>query len=200
MLYPVIIQTAMNSLGPAAIAANTVAQTYENFCFFFCGAFGQASLSFVGQNYGAGNFARCRETTRKALVLGMASAILLASIFAIFGHFFCRLYTPDEEVIKLAMYRLRIATLFCFLNGTDQVFSGALRVYGHTVLPAVISIVTICGTRLLMIFTIFRAYPSYPLLVAMYPISWVLSNAAILVAYLIILSKMKKKMYEGGTA
>jgi len=51
-----------------------------------------------------------------------------------------------------------------------------------------------------MIFTIFRAYPSYPLLVAMYPISWVLSNAAILVAYLIILSKMKKKMYEGGTA
>ncbi|MBO7729430.1 MAG: MATE family efflux transporter [Lachnospiraceae bacterium] len=196
----VIIQTAMNSLGPAAIAANTVAQTYENFCFFFCGAFGQASLSFVGQNYGAGNFARCRETTRKALILGMASAILLASIFAIFGHFFCRLYTPDEEVIKLAMYRLRIATLFCFLNGTDQVFSGALRVYGHTVLPAVISIVTICGTRLLMIFTIFRAYPSYPLLVAMYPISWILSNAAILVAYLIILSKMKKKMYEGGTA
>ncbi|MCQ2513315.1 MAG: MATE family efflux transporter, partial [Lachnospiraceae bacterium] len=50
----VIIQSAMNSLGPIAIAANTVAQTYENFCFFFCGSFGQASLTFVGQNYGAG--------------------------------------------------------------------------------------------------------------------------------------------------
>ena len=195
----VIIQTAMNSLGSAAIAANTVAQTYESFCFFFCGAFGQASLSFVGQNYGAGNFPRCRETTRKALVLGMASAVILASIFAIFGHFFCRLYTPDEEVIRLAMYRLRIASIFCFLNGTDQVFSGALRVYGHTVLPAVISIVTICGTRLVMIYTIFRAMPSYPLLVSMYPISWALSNVAILTAYMIILKKMKRTIDEGGT-
>ncbi|MBO4835958.1 MAG: MATE family efflux transporter [Lachnospiraceae bacterium] len=195
----VIIQTAMNTLGSAAIAANTVAQTYESFCFFFCGAFGQASLSFVGQNYGAGNFPRCRETTRKALVLGMASAVILASIFAIFGHFFCRLYTPDEEVIRLAMYRLRIASIFCFLNGTDQVFSGALRVYGHTVLPAVISIVTICGTRLVMIYTIFRAMPSYPLLVSMYPISWALSNVAILTAYMIILKKMKRTINEGGT-
>lgn len=194
----VIIQTAMNSLGATAIAANTVAQNYENFCFFFCGAFGQASLSFNGQNYGAGNFARCRETTRKALILGMGSALLLSGIFVIFSNFFAGLFTDDPAVIELAIYRMKIATLFCFLNNPDQIFSGALRVYGYTISPAIISCITICGTRLGIIFTIFQKMPSYALLTASYPISWALACIVFFVAYFIVIGKVKKKFDSSG--
>lgn len=196
----VIIQSAMNSLGSIAIAANTVAQTYENFCFFFCGSFGQASLTFVGQNYGAGNFKRCREAARKALILGMCSALLMSTIFCVFGKFWAGLYTPDPEVIRLACFRLTFATMFAFLNGTDQVFSGAMRVYGYTIMPAIISCVCICGTRLGLIFTVFQQHPSFALLTAMYPISWGLSNIFLFIAYFIILKKVKAKMNEGGLA
>ncbi len=190
----VIIQSAMNSLGPIAIAANTVAQTYENFCFFFCGSFGQASLTFVGQNYGAGNFKRCREAARKALVLGMCSALLMSTIFCVFGKFWAGLYTTDPEVVRLACFRLTFATMFAFLNGTDQVFSGAMRVYGYTIMPAIISCVCICGTRLGLIFTVFQSHPSFGLLTAMYPISWGLSNIFLFIAYFAILKKVKAKM------
>jgi len=190
----VIIQVAMNSLGPTAVAANTIAQTYENFCFFFGGAFGQASQTFTGQNYGAGNFSRCRESARKSLVLGLGSSMLMATIVCIFGEFFCGLYSDDPAVIQLAVYRLTHATIFCCLMGTDQILGGAMRVYGYTIVPALISVVTICGTRLGMIFTVFQANPSYSLLTWMYPISWALTNIAIIVAYLIIIKKVKVKM------
>lgn len=49
----VIIQTALNALGSAAVAASAAALNYEYFTYFVISAFSQAAVTFIGQNYAA---------------------------------------------------------------------------------------------------------------------------------------------------
>ena len=56
----IIIQTSINSFGTDAIAGSTAALNFEYYTYFIINAFSQAAITFVGQNFAAGNLSRCR--------------------------------------------------------------------------------------------------------------------------------------------
>ena len=58
-LSNILIQAAINSLGPDAMAASAAAFTIEVNVYCVLSAFAQATTTFVSQNYGAGNLPRC---------------------------------------------------------------------------------------------------------------------------------------------
>ena len=60
-LLNIVIQSAINSLGADVMAASAAAFNLDILCYIFVNAFGQACTTFVGQNYGAGDMARCRR-------------------------------------------------------------------------------------------------------------------------------------------
>ena len=51
----VLLQSSINGFGANAVAGNTAAGNIESFVYTSMNAFYQTSLSFVGQNYCAGN-------------------------------------------------------------------------------------------------------------------------------------------------
>lgn len=51
----VFIQAAINRFGSNAIAGSAAALTYEYYCYFVVNAFSQAAVTFISQNYGAGD-------------------------------------------------------------------------------------------------------------------------------------------------
>lgn len=57
----VLIQSAINSFGAAAIAGNTAAASIEGFATTLSNALSQAALTFSSQNMGAGKYARVRR-------------------------------------------------------------------------------------------------------------------------------------------
>lgn len=59
----VIIQSGINRLGSEVVAASTIGVTAEIFVYYLINSFGQASMTFTSQNYGAGNLRRCRKAT-----------------------------------------------------------------------------------------------------------------------------------------
>lgn len=63
----ILIQAAINSLEPDAMAASAAAFTIEINVYCFLNAFAQATTTFVSQNYGAGNMARCLMVTKRGL-------------------------------------------------------------------------------------------------------------------------------------
>jgi Na+-driven multidrug efflux pump len=70
-LYPLAdlqIQSAINSYGVAAVAGNSAAITIEGIGYAMA-AFGSAASVFMGQNLGAENHERVRESFRKCLRL-----------------------------------------------------------------------------------------------------------------------------------
>lgn len=56
----IFIQSAINSFGADAIAGSSAALTYEAYCYYIVSSFCAATIAFTGQNYGAGDYARCK--------------------------------------------------------------------------------------------------------------------------------------------
>ena len=95
----VIIQASINSYGFNAVAGSAAALNFEQYCYYVVAAFNGAAISFVGQNYGAGNMDRVRRIFRICLWMGILSCAALNLIFTGWSDFFLALFT-DSDVVK----------------------------------------------------------------------------------------------------
>lgn len=186
----IIIQSAVNSLGADIVAASSAAFNIEILSYYIVNAFGQATTTFTGQNYGAGNIKRCRRVF--AISLSMASGITLfvSAIIIAFGERLLSLFNGEPEVIRIAMIRIIAIVGFEILNVLVDAPSGALRGYGKSVSPAVLSLVGICGVRIVWVYTVFAKNPTFAVLMAAYPISWIVTSTLIFIAYFIIIKRL----------
>ena len=186
----VILQSSLNALGASAMAASSASLNFEYLAFFMLNAFTQAGMTFVSQNYGAGNRKRCRRVILTCFVLDELFSVGLCLIFILFKGPFAGIFSSDSEIIALAGVRMTIILGFEFLNVGIDYFSGIMRSVGHALLPALISVGGICGIRLLLIFTWYPTDPGYNHLMYVYPISWVFTLAAMLIAFFLIAVKV----------
>jgi Na+-driven multidrug efflux pump len=63
------------------------------------------------------------------------------------------------------------------------VFSGALRGYGYSLQPAILTLIGICGVRITWLYTLFAAHPTYEVLMACYSVSWLVTGIFIALLY-----------------
>lgn len=186
-LSNVCIQTAINGFGDKAMAGSGDALYFEYYVYYFVSAFAQAAVTFISQNFAAGNYARCRKIFRLNMLASLAITTVLSLTFALGGKLFIRIYTSDGEVIKFALIRM-----ICVLSGemlpcTYEIAGGALRGIGHSLLPALITVVGSCVLRIVWVYSIFKLYPdNFYVLMIIYPISWVATGAAMLLSYFVI--------------
>jgi len=188
-LSNMFVMSAMNSLGSDAVAANTVSNYLDIFVYFLIDGFSQAATSFVGQNFGARQMDRCRKITRISIGLGAAFGAVLAGIFLILPKFFLGLYSSDPAIIEMAVLRAYIVLPFVVFNVIYGTESGALRAYGYSTIPAVITVFCVCGFRIIWIYTFFAQVHTYEALCWAYPISWMGCNVFLTLAYVIIMRK-----------
>jgi putative MATE family efflux protein len=187
----VVVQASLNSLGSTAIAGSAAALNYEYFVYFLIMGFSQATVTFVGQNYGAGNKKRCRQILRTSFLLCESFTLVMITLFLVFRHPLSMVFTSDADVAAYALIRMGTILTFEFFNAAIEVISAMLRGMGHSAVPAVICICGICGVRLLWIFTIYRMTGTFAMLMRVYPISWGLTASILLAAYLVIMKKEK---------
>ena len=185
----VCIQSTINSFGSAAIAGSAAALNYEFFSYFMVNAFAQAAVTFTSQNYGAGEYDRCKRIFRISMLLSLVSCGLLSGVFVIGRDFFLRLYTTDEAVLVFANQRILIATTLELLTSIYEISAGAMRGMGHSLLPAIITFLGSCVLRLIWIATACRMVHEFWVLMIIYPISWVVTGIAMMIAYYCIRRK-----------
>ncbi len=190
-LSNIVLQAAINSLGQTAMAATTVATNFEYFTYNAILGFSQAGTTFVSQNDGAGNHERCRKVTRLTLLLGPVFTLAVGVFFYALRVPFVSLFTTDATVKPLAYQRILRATCFQWVNAINEIFSGAMRGYKRSTVPAAISIVAICGTRVLWVHTGFAMVCTYANLILAYPISWLVAAVAQGVAYALVMRSMR---------
>ena len=114
----------------------------------------------------------------------------------LFGQNLLDIYLPyDQEAVNYGMLRLAWVGLPYFICGLMEVTTGGLRGLGSSVAPMIISILGICGIRILWIFTVF-ALPqchSPEWLYVSYPISWILTFTIQLVTFICVYKKERRK-------
>ena len=185
----VVIQTAVNALGSSAVAASAAALNLEYFAYYVCSAFAQAATTFIGQNYAAKQYHRCKQITKGSMILGTLFTSGVCLLFILCHRFFISFFTSDPVVAKLAYTRIYIIISFEVLNMTIEIVSGCLRGLGFSSTPAIICVAGICGIRIFYIYTIYPAIASYANLMWIYPISWVFTALALVIAYFILQKK-----------
>lgn len=189
-LSNVCIQSAINSLGTVTMAACTAVLNYEMFTVYIINSFSQACVTFTSQNYGAGNFDRCKKVFRTCMGLAAICMCLISVLSLVFGRPLIRFFDSDPQVVEIGMVRLRHIMPFQLLNMTIDVVSGGLRGLGKSLTPTIIALVGICGVRLIWIYTVFRVYATLSCLVTAYPLSWAITTTVILTAYFLTRKKV----------
>lgn len=190
-LSNLLIQAAINSLGADAMAASAAAFTIEINVFCVVNGFGQAATTFVGQNYGAGNLPRCKRATWVSMGLSAIFMQTLCCFILFFAEEVLSLFNSDPEVIRLGVIRLWYIVLPELVNVLMEGLSGALRGYGISLTPAVITLICVCGVRVVWVFTAFAKIPTYVTLMAVYPISWFITTIFLIAAYVYHMKRLK---------
>ena len=179
----ICLQTAVNSFGSSAVAGMTAALNFEYFGYFIISAFAQATVTFIGQNYGAAQYQRCRKIFRICMVEGIIGAILL-SIFVLAGRFaLIQIYTVNPQEIEFAMYRITVAMPLLFLESTYEITGSALRGMGRSTLPALFTVIGTVVFRVFWVYVVFPHWNSFPALMSVYPISWALTGSMMVLYY-----------------
>lgn len=188
----VFIQSAVNSFGSDVVAGNGAALNFEYYCYFVISAFAQAAVAFTSQNYGAGQYDRCRRIFRQSMLLSVSCCAILNIIIFMYRHDMAGIFTNSSEVISYAASRISIVLLFQFIASSYEISGACLRGLGYSMTPTAITIFGTCLFRLLWIYAINPA-KNYESLLWVYPISWVITGAIVIAAYIIITRRLFNK-------
>ncbi len=178
------IQSAINSLGADVMAASSAAFNIEILAYYLINSFGQACTTFVGQNYGAENIPRCRKVTRISLIMDVGVTLVASFGILALGRPLLGIFTGDPQIVSLGMIRLRFILAAEAVNAVMEIMSGAMRGYGYSLVPAVLTFVGVCGIRIGWVYTAFKVSGTFFTLMMVYPVSWVATAAALVFAYL----------------
>lgn len=182
----IILQSAINSFGSAAVAGSAAAQNFEFISYFIINSFTQAAVTFTSQNYGAGNLKRCREVLRWAVLFGTGISLCADVAFVLCRYQLIGFFATDPEVIHFAVIRMTTVLLFGWIANSYEVVGGALRGLGYSMLPTTLSIIGSCLFRIAWVFTLFRQTGTFESLIIVYPVTWALTGAMMVTAYLIV--------------
>lgn len=188
----VIIQSAVNSFGTIVIAGNAAAITLEGFVYVAMNSFHQAAISFTSQNLGAGKKERLNRILLDAEICAIVAGLVLGELVVRCGTPLLSLYTSSKGAIAAGQARLDVICRLYALCGMMDVVVGVLRGLGHSVLPMIVSIVGVCGVRLVWIFTAFQ-WPQFHTTFSLYmtyPVSWTVTIIAHFVCYYFIRKKL----------
>ncbi len=189
----VIIQSSINSFGDVFVTGSSAAGNLEGFVYVTMNAFHQTVLNFIGQNMGAKKFARVKKSFLICLASVLVAGFVAGGSIFIFGRELLSIYITDSaKAIEYGMTRLMFICLPYCICGIMDVTTGALRGIGSSVAPMVISILGVCGMRVLWIYTIFRIprYHTPECLFSSYIVTWIIT---FIVEFFVFLHVYKKK-------
>ncbi len=178
----IFILSAINSFGAKAAAGSAAAINYEMYCYFVIAAFAQTAVAFTSQNYGAGDLERCRRIHTLSLIYSVATSVVLNVLIAWQHGAFLWPFTDDPEVAYYGTIRLTTALLFQFVACYYEMTGSVMRGTGYSMTPALITIFGTCVLRLIWI-GFFPADGTFGQLLAVYPVSWLLTDAIMYLAY-----------------
>lgn len=183
------LQSAVNSFGTATIAGFTAAGRVENLANIPLSGLSVGTQTFVGQNYGAGNYDRIVKSVRKIFILNILLSLVLSGALLSVGMPIVRLFMtePDEEIL-FAAHKYLIAMAECFsLVAVLFVLRNTLQGLGFTYANAIAGAGELIGR--IAIALIFTPLIGFNAVCYAAPAAWLLADIPLAIIYL---KKQKK--------
>jgi putative MATE family efflux protein len=194
-LSNVVIQSAVNSFGAISIAGNSAASNIEGFVYMAMNAFYQATISFVSQNYGAGHKKRIGRTVWIGEGCVITVGLVFGNLAVLLGDPLLHIYSDSDAVIAAGMVRLAGICSCYALCGIMDVMVGALRGIGYSIIPTIVSLIGVCGLRLVWLATVFQMpdYHRIEIVYLSYPITWSITIVVNVICFLCVRKRAYRK-------
>lgn len=178
-----IIQVGVNSLGTVVVASWVMTGKTDGIFWAVSNALGAAITSFVGQNRGADRDDRVKLCVKQGMILATVITLTLSGIIMLTGRPLLYILTKDQAVRDTTWLMMIYFVPYYFTWVVIEVLSGVLRGCGDAVRPVIIIGLGICLLRIVWIVTLFAQIHTLFVLCLCYPVSWILTSAAMLVYY-----------------
>lgn len=167
-----------------ALSAWTTYSKIDQFIFLPIQSIGLAVTTFVGQNLGIGDTTRAKKGTYTALLMALASAIVIIIPIIIFAPFWASIFNDTDDVINNAAALLRVISPFYVCCCVNQVIAAALRGSGNTKAPMIIMLSTFVGFRQIALFVISNYISNDLIPVGLsYPLGWIACATTLLIYF-----------------
>ncbi len=178
-----IIQVGVNSLGTIVVASWSMSGKTDGIFWAVSSALGAAITSFVGQNLGAGRQDRVQACVKQGMILSFSITVALSAGIMLAGIPILHILTEDQAVVETTYRIMSYFVPFYFTWVVIEVLSAVLRGSGDAVRPVIITGLGICLMRIIWILTLFAHVHTLFVLCLCYPVSWVLTGAAMFFYY-----------------
>jgi len=196
-----LIQSSINFFGDVVIAGNTAASNLDGFAYVALNSFSQAAITFTGQNVGADRWNRVKKVMGSCTLSVLITGVVVGGILVLAGRPLLHLYTSDMVAIEAGMMRLWWMAGTYFLCGWMDMMVGMLRGMGRSVTPMLVSLVGVCGVRIVWILTVFAMYKKLWVVYASYPTTWFFTAIVHLICFVVIYrGELKKWRLRTATA
>ena len=184
-LSNVVIQSTVNGFGEVVVAGASASSNIENFVYVSMNSVYQATISFCIQNAGVGNFKRVRRVTLTGVIYTAVIGIALGFFCIWQGKALIGIYSTSSNVIEMGYIRLSLLMSTYFLCGVMDTMVGALRGIGYSMQPMIVSLIGVCGLRLIWIATIVQIprFHTVKMVYMSYPVTWIITLTAHLICF-----------------
>lgn len=191
MLFPIansIVQASVNHMGTDCIAAWGICDKLDLLIWLIADAMGPALTTYTAQNIGAGKLKR----VRKGAFIGTGLSVCLVGAVSFALYFGSGVIGPlfiaskdAAQLIPLVVRYMQMMAPFFFFYAMAEAFSGACCGLGETLVPMLMTLVTICLLRVVCIFVILPKFGTMECIIWIYIASWIVSGIAFTILYCI---------------
>ena len=189
-LGSVVFQGASNALGEIYIAAHTAARRIINILMQPMSGLMNASGTFVGQNWGAKQKQRIRDTLKKIMGMQIAWGLFSCLIVYLFGQAIIRFVTgtQSEEILDNAVMSLRIHFPFFPVLGVLLAMRVSMQSMGQKTAPVVSSVIEL----LMKIIAALWMIPAFGFVgvCVTEPVTWAIMTVFLITVYLVKTQKI----------
>ena len=190
----VILQTAVNGLGSAAVASITAANRLSMFIVCPFDALGSTMATYGGQNVGARKLRRTKEGLKAATILGAGYSVLALAVLFFFGRFLLLLFLSPEETAILADAQmfLLLQAVFYFPLALVNIIRFLIQGMGFPIFAILAGVMEMIARTL----AAFLLVPAFAFLGAAYasPIAWIMADAFLIPAFFYVYRKLERTM------
>ena len=163
---------------------------FEYFAYYAITSLGQAATTFISQNHAAGNYDRCRKTLRICLLSFLSCAAMTVPL-TVFRAQASGLFTSVPQEIEMSCIRIMLILAFEPICTFYEIPAAAMRGVGWSTLPSAETVIGTCVFRIVWVFTVFAHFGTLASLYIVFPITWVVTSAAVGISCAMVWRKLR---------
>jgi Na+-driven multidrug efflux pump len=199
-LSNIFITSAVNTFSTEIISARSIANSIDQLLSTALASYSHASMTFVGQNYGAKDPQRIKKSVFCSVTRVLCVGLVIGTVLFIFKKPIALLYIDSTDpllsVILSETEKIMSFMLYSYLfHGVMNSLAGTMRGLGYSFSSMFINLIASCILRVLYIVTVFPAINDGNIIkvYVIYPISWFAACLTYSVFLLVRWKKIKEK-------